>query len=126
MSKQLVFFKDHFDPQKGLIPLKRGDDWVLTAQILDKYSGVTEPVDLSDTSATGYFSAADGSVIEVLADYEDATVGSISFTVSQAETELMQTSEEGIGVYVIADLTEGLTTIESAPVLEIKDRAIPT
>ncbi len=121
MAKQLVFDKKHYG-NDGLIPLRRGDDWVLEGEVVQKSGNYTTAVDLTGASATGWFEGDDGDVT-VTPEITNAEAGKVKLTVPASSTSAVKVASEGTSCYLTLSMTEGLTTVEMTQSdLEIKER----
>lgn len=122
MAKYIKLDKSQYG-KDGVIPLKRGDDWVLTGKIVNRSCGEDLTVDLTGLGMTACLPGADGSTITVDPVAVDAEEGTFTMTVPKAKTLLTQPSF-GTGFYIVLqDNDSNQETVESYdPALEIKDR----
>lgn len=125
--KVLYFDRRHYN-QNRTIFLIRGDDWVLDCQIGEAAPGVRfVPTNLEEPSksASAFFQAADGSEIVVPCPITNSQAGQLQIQVPRAQTLLAQTSEEGIGAYVVVDYGPDSreTYVTTDNPLEIRDRS---
>lgn len=108
--------------QRGKVALKRGDDWAVSGQVVDRINkSVKTCVDLSLSSATAYFPAADGTKISV--SLPITAQGYFTAEVSKEATTGAMLSDS-VNFYVEIQDQEGLRTVElDSPILEIRDKA---
>lgn len=123
MAKFLILDKKHYDGSKGMIPLKRGDDWLLSGKIVEKYASYQADLDLSGASATAYF-AGTGTDVTASVTLEDAPGGAISVSLGKEATPGVALAEEGTSLYLVVTGGDGkVFTVETPDeALEIKDR----
>lgn len=116
--------RKHFSPQTGLVPLRKGDDWLLEGKVVEAYAGYKTEVDLSDAAgASAFFPAASGGSFPGVAAVVDPTCGRIRLSVVPASSAEAQESPEGISPFLILNLRGQLITVETRePVLEILAR----
>lgn len=123
MAKILEFDKKQFSIN-GVIPLKRGDDWSLSGQVLEKYANYKAPLDLSKvTSATAFWPHATGGVIAEAFNVIDNLGGLFNMPVPASDTVNVGL-EDNTSVYATLQHQDlGLITVETEfAVIEIKDR----
>lgn len=123
MAIFLQFAKRELGPN-GLIPVKRGDDWKLSAFIVEKYSGYEVEVDMTGASATGYFEAASGGAVARSVTVVDEIAGEILIEADKTFTQNIALDPDGQSVYVVITHPDrGEITAETQiPILEVKDR----
>ncbi len=123
MAKILVIDKKHFAPSTGMVPLRRGDDWLLSGQVIDRYAGYQKAVDLTDSGATGFFPAASGGTIPAEVTFTNAAAGAVVIALSKEDSANVALAEQGTSLYITLDTTDGLTTVETPEeTIEVKDR----
>lgn len=126
MALILTINAKHFGPN-GLIPLRRGDDWKLAAQIQDKKGNYVDVKDLTSHSATAFFNSATGA-LPATVNITDAQCGNVEILLPSESTPSINLAPEGSSMYVILEDTAGnTTTVEPQfDVLEVKDRGFTT
>lgn len=127
MAKFLRFDKRAYSPSTGLLPLRRGDDWALSGQIVERFAGYEAPLDCSNVdSATGYFPASEsctGGTFAKAVTFLDKTCGMVQLPVTSDETPQIQANDDGIGIYLVLQRGATFETVEQIDrSLEIKDR----
>lgn len=125
MAKFLVLDKRHYDPQTGLIPLRRGDDWTLAGQCIEKKGTYQSPVDLTGGAATAFFPDPTGlSPVAATVVFSDAAQGLVSINLPAVDTPNVGLAEGGSSMYLVFRDTGGNTLTMETPddALEIKDR----
>lgn len=127
MARFVRFDRRHYSKNTGLIPLRLGDDWLLSAEVVDSLPGnYYQPVNLTGMSATAYFPTASGPMaadVVVL----NANCGKISISLDQLLTPLASTASEGVGIYLVLEDSGELQTVETIDqALEILDRQFPS
>lgn len=113
----------------GLVPLKRGDDWMLLGKIVERYSSYKGDKDLTDVvSATAYFEGATGGTIASLVSIDNASCGVISIAVDADDTDDIEESPFGTSFYVVLERAGSqYQTIQTYDFpLNIQDRGFPT
>ena len=99
----------------------------MDAQIGEKAPGLNfVPANLNeaDTSVTAFFQAASGDEVGIVCPVTQGQEGKIQVRIQRSVTENLETSEQGIGAYVIVDnADERSTFVTTEPVLEIHDRS---
>lgn len=124
MAKFLILDKKHYDPATGLIPLKRGDDWVLQGVVTEKKGSYTAPVDLTGGAATAFFDDGAGGSVTATVTFTDAAQGVVEVELDELTTPTVGVAEQGSSMYLVFSDTDGVTTTietQDQP-LEIKDR----
>lgn len=125
MAKFLVLDKKHYDPATGLIPLRRGDDWSLQGQVVEKKGTYVSPLDLSGGAATGFFPDNTGtSFVPATVTFTDAAQGIVSITLPRVTTPSVGLADGGSSMYLVFSDTGGVTNTIETPdePLEVKDR----
>lgn len=123
MALYLQFDKRQAAPS-GLIPLKRGDDWQLSGQMVEKYARYQSPLDLTGCSATAYFEGDPSGTVTSVVQVVDELAGLVRIDLPASATPGVALSDSGTTIYtVVTHPTKGTITVENeVPVLEIEDR----
>lgn len=123
MAIYITFDKKQAAPS-GLIPLKRGDDWKLQAQIIEKYARYSAPMDLTGCAATAFFEADPSGVVTTVANISLPEAGKLEIDIPASASPSCALNENGTSIYMIIDHPAlGTITADSElPNLEIKDR----
>lgn len=123
MAKFLILDKKHYDPKTGLIPLRRGDDWVLQGQVMEKKGTYQSPVDLTGGAATAFFDG-EGPDVTTAVTFLDASQGLVEVELDELTSPDVALAEGGTSMYLVFSDTNGVTTTIETPdqPLEIKDR----
>lgn len=109
---RFVKFDRRYYNSDGLIPLIRGDDWLLQAKVVDRYAGYEREVDLNDVDgATAFFEAATGGTVANTISITDAGCGNIQVALDSLETPNVAESTEGRSLYVRFDRAGELETV---------------
>lgn len=108
----------------GLIPLRRGDDWKLKGQIVEKYARYSAPLDMTSCSATASFAGDPSGIVTAVVSITDSVAGLVEIDVAASASPGVLVSENGTNIYMVMNHpTRGVITVESElPNLEIKDR----
>lgn len=126
MAIVLTLFKKQTNTS-GQVPLKRGDDWKLDGQVIEKYARFQEALDLTGCSATAFFEASTGGVVAKAVTLSNASCGIVEIDVASTgvgNTSEVALSENGTTIYcTIQHPSRGLITADmEAPVVEVRDR----
>lgn len=109
----------------GAVRMYKGDEWVISAKIVDRIGGVDTDKDLTDYGVTGYFPTT-GDAQAVVATVDTGDCGKISMTVDEAVTAVLEENTNGVQLYcIIASPASGenpLTVQMAEPDFQIADR----
>jgi hypothetical protein len=127
MAIVLEYDKRHIDPATATVLLRRGDDWRLSAQIVDRFARYRDDVDLTGAQATAYFEAEDGSASGFPCTVANAEAGKLELHVPASSTTALAVADLGYANYaVIEHPTLGTFTAQSVQPVDIRDRLFET
>lgn len=98
MAKQLLLDRSLY--YSSSVVLIRGDRWNIKCRVVDNIGGVIQDVDLTGAGATGYFPAATGGTIPVVASISNPTAGELILSVPPDVSEETEVNVIGIAPYV--------------------------
>lgn len=126
MARRIRFDRSLIHSESGLIPLKRGDDWLLTGKITQKTGNVETDEDLTGAAASAFFEQASGGTYhrEVVLNPPDC--GKFAITVPKEDTPNLALAELGTTIYLTIQDSNGISTVDSESELEVKNREFQT
>lgn len=110
MAKYLKLNEDQYGVD-GMVRLYRGDDWALSAKIVDLTQGLESAVDLTGLiAASAFFPGALG-FIQATWTVVDAPKGLVTISMAASGTPAVDLNTDGISPLVVLQEPTGLQTL---------------